>query len=70
MSARETLKVGENLAAHLIAVIAGAVMMLAGLGMGITVMLLPVGVPLGLVGLGAFLWGVWGFAEARRAPKP
>jgi hypothetical protein len=30
------------------------------------VILLPVGVPLGLVGLGAFCWGIWGFGEARR----
>jgi hypothetical protein len=66
MSAREALRVGENFAAHVAATIVGAALMVAGLGMGVTVILLPVGVPLGLVGLGAFLWGVWGFGEARR----
>jgi hypothetical protein len=66
MSARETLKVGENLAAHGAAIVVGAIMMIAGVGMGVTMILLPVGVPLGLVGLGAFFWGIWGFGEARR----
>jgi hypothetical protein len=66
MSARETLKVGENLVAHVIAIIVGAAMMVTGVGMGVTMILIPVGVPLGLVGLGLFFWGVWGFGEARR----
>jgi hypothetical protein len=66
MSAREALRVGENLAAHIAAIAAGAVMMVTGVGMGVTMILLPVGVPLGLVGLGAFCWGIWGFGEARR----
>lgn len=66
MSAREALKVGENLAVHVAAIVAGSAMMVAGVGMGVTMILIPVGVPLGLVGLGAFFWGVWGFGEARR----
>jgi len=66
MSAREALKVGENFAAHVAAIVIGAAMMVTGVGMGVTMILIPVGVPLGLVGLGAFFWGVWGFGEARR----
>jgi hypothetical protein len=66
MSARETLRVGENLAAHVVAIAVGAAMMVTGIGMGVTMILIPVGVPLGLVGLGVFCWGVWGFGEARR----
>jgi hypothetical protein len=66
MSAREALRVGENLAAHVAAVVVGAVMMVIGVGMGVTMILIPVGVPLGILGLGAFLWGIWGFGEARR----
>ena len=66
MSAREALRVGENLAAHIAAIIVGCVMMVAGVGMGVTMILIPVGVPIGLVGLGAFFWGIWGFGEARR----
>ena len=66
MSAREALRVGENFAAHVAAIVVGAIMMVAGVGMGVTMILIPVGVPLGLVGLGIFFWGFWGFAEARR----
>jgi hypothetical protein len=66
MSARETLRVGENLAAHVTAIVVGAAMMVTGVGMGVTMILIPVGVPLGLIGLGAFFWGWWGFGEARR----
>jgi hypothetical protein len=66
MSARETLRVGENVAAHMVAIVAGAAMMVIGVGMGVTMILIPVGVPLGLVGLGVFVWGFWGFGEARR----
>jgi hypothetical protein len=66
MSAREALRVGENFAAHVAAIVAGGAMMIAGVGMGVTMILIPVGVPLGLVGLGVFCWGVWGFGEARR----
>jgi hypothetical protein len=57
--------VGENVAGHVAAIIIGAAMMIGGLGMGVTMILIPVGVPVGLVGLGIFLWGIWGFREAR-----
>ncbi|HEX5137653.1 MAG TPA: hypothetical protein VFY93_11805 [Planctomycetota bacterium] len=57
---------GENVAAHIAAIFVGGVMMVAGVGMGVTMILIPVGVPLGLVGLGIFCWGIWGFGEARR----
>jgi uncharacterized membrane protein len=73
MSAREALRVGENLAAHVAAIGVGAAMMVIGVGMGVTMILIPVGVPLGFIGLGAFVWGLCGFGEARRrgaAPRP
>jgi hypothetical protein len=70
MSTKETLKAGRSAAFHVGAMAAGFVAMFVGLGMGVTVIALPVGVPLGLVGLGVFLWGVWGFGEARRRERP
>ncbi len=42
------------------AVVVGVLLMIVGLAMGVTVVMLPVGVPLGLVGLLAFLWGISG----------
>lgn len=66
MSTKNALKVGENVAAHVVAIIVGFALMLAGLGMGVTMVLIFVAIPVGLVGLGIFLWGIWGFGEARR----
>ncbi len=43
---------------HLVAVIVGFMLMAAGLGMGVTIVLLPVGIPVGILGLLAFVWGL------------
>lgn len=69
MSTKEVLKAGRSAAVHVLAMVVGLVMMLVGVGMGVAVIPLPIGVPLGLVGLGVFLWGIWGFGEARRRPQ-
>jgi hypothetical protein len=63
-------KGAEVLAAHLFAVVAGVVMMIAGVAMGVTIVMLPVGVPLGLVGLAVFFWGLFGWAEQKKAAGP
>ena len=51
---------------HLAAIVAGVVLMLIGLGMGVTVFLIPVGVPLGFLGFGMFLWGFFEHREQKR----
>jgi hypothetical protein len=48
----------EGIALHLGAIIAGSVMMVLGVGLSVTMVLLPVGLPLGLVGFGVFIWGL------------
>lgn len=48
----------ESVAIHLAAVIGGLVMMVLGVGLSVTMVLLPVGIPLGLVGLMVFMWGM------------
>ena len=48
----------DSIAFHLVAIIAGLVMMVLGLGLSVTMVLLPVGLPLGLAGLGVFIWGL------------
>ncbi|MHC4817856.1 MAG: hypothetical protein ACYTF8_07360 [Planctomycetota bacterium] len=58
MTMQDTVRVGENVLAHIVAIVLGLVMMIVGIGMGVTIMLLPVALPLGLVGLGLFIWGV------------
>ena len=55
---------------HTAAIVVGFVLMAIGLGMGVTVFMLPVGVPVGLLGLGMFLWGMFERARKRDEPGP
>jgi hypothetical protein len=48
----------EGIAFHLAAIVAGLLMMVLGLGLSVTMVLLPVGLPLGLAGLVLFIWGL------------
>ena len=43
---------------HLAAIIGGIVLMVLGVGLSVTMVLLPIGIPLGLVGLGVFIAGL------------
>jgi len=49
---------GGVVLSHLIAVVLGLVLMVSGVGMGVTIVLLPLGIPVGLVGLLLFIWGL------------
>lgn len=66
MSARDALKVGENVAAHIVATIVGFITAAVGIGFCVTITMIWLGLPLGLVGAGILSWGLWGFGEARR----
>ena len=48
----------ESMAVHMAAIVGGLVIMVLGVGLSVTMVLLPVGIPLGLAGLGLFLWGL------------
>jgi hypothetical protein len=52
------VKTGERLLVHSLAVVLGFALMIIGLGMGVTIVLAPVGIPVGLIGLGLWLWGL------------
>jgi hypothetical protein len=43
---------------HLAAIIGGIVTMVLGVALSVTMVLLPIGIPLGLIGLGVFIWGL------------
>ena len=45
---------------HVVAVVVGFVLMVVGLGLGVTMVMLPVGLVVGLVGVAAFVWGLVG----------
>jgi len=47
----------ENALGHLAAIVVGFVMMVAGLGLGVTMIMLPVGLVVGLAGAAMFIGG-------------
>jgi len=47
----------ENVFGHVIAIVAGFMMMVVGLALGVTMIMLPVGIIIGLAGVAIFLGG-------------
>jgi hypothetical protein len=58
MSNNDLGKTPVGIPLHLAAIIGGIVMMVLGLALSVTMVLLPIGIPLGLIGLGLFIWGL------------
>jgi uncharacterized membrane protein len=59
-SGHKIIKAGERIAGHVFAIIGGILLMIIGLALGVTMVLLPVGIPIGLVGVLLFVWGMFG----------
>jgi hypothetical protein len=49
----------ENVLGHIAAIIVGFVMMVVGLGLGVTLVMLPVGLVVGLLGAAIFVGGLF-----------
>lgn len=60
---KEFVKGAGFVASHVIAIAAGVVLMIAGIAMGVTMVMLPIGIPVGLAGLAVFLWGLFGWSQ-------
>lgn len=58
MTSDKQLKKTEGVALHLIAMLAGIIMIVLGIGLSVTMVLLPIGLPLGLVGLVLLICGL------------
>ncbi len=65
---REFAKEMGRFAAHAIAIVLGLILSVAGLAMGVSIALLPFGIPTGLVGLALLLWGLFGGREVMKMP--
>jgi hypothetical protein len=53
------IRATENVLGHIAAVILGFIMMVVGLGMGVTLIMLPVGIVIGLLGAAIFVGGLF-----------
>lgn len=49
----------ERFLGHAAAVLVGIILMFAGLSMSVTMVLLPLGIPVGLAGIVLFMWGLF-----------
>ena len=57
---RRWLQKAELILAHVAAVAVGFVLMVVGLGLGVTMIMLPIGLIVGLLGVVTFVWGLFG----------
>jgi hypothetical protein len=59
---------GSNIALHTLALLAGMIMVILGLGLSATIWGLPLGIPIGLAGVLLCLWGLFGRAATESGP--
>jgi hypothetical protein len=59
-SAHEWFVFAEHGALRLVMVVTGFMLMVIGLALGVTMVMLPIGLFLGLTGVGVFIWGAFG----------
>jgi hypothetical protein len=62
---RPWVRATEAALGHIVAVIVGFVMMVVGLGLGVTMILLPVGIAIGLLGVAIFVGGLFAHINQR-----
>ena len=65
---RELAKGAGRFAAHAFAFVLGLILSVSGLAMGVSIALLPIGIPAGLIGLLLLMWGLFGGAEEEKMP--
>jgi hypothetical protein len=68
MNTHRITEIGSNLALHTLALLAGVVLMILGLGLVVTIWGLLLGVPIGLAGVLLCLWGLFGRAATESGP--
>jgi hypothetical protein len=56
---RPWVRTTESMLAHMALLIVGFAMMVAGLGLGVTMVMLPVGLVIGLLGVAVFVAGLF-----------
>jgi hypothetical protein len=55
----ELMQAAEGFFGRIVAIVVGVILMFAGIAMGVSLVLLPIGIPVGFAGLLVFLWGVF-----------
>jgi hypothetical protein len=70
MGGHQLVETGSKIAIHTVALIVGLALIVSGLGLSVTMVGLPLGLPIGLVGVLLCLWSLFGSADPKRAEPP
>lgn len=65
---RELAKEGGRFAVHALAIVLGLILSVVGLAMGVSIAMLPIGIPVGFAGLFLLMWGLFGGKEEGKLP--
>ena len=66
--AREFAQGAGRFFGHVAAIVIGILMMIVGLAMGVSMVLLPIGIVVGIAGLFVFLWGLVSYSRIAGPP--
>jgi hypothetical protein len=67
---QELVKGTGRFVAHVLSLVAGLILIVAGIAMGVTIAMLPIGIPIGFLGLALFMWGLFGWQEESKPSFP
>ena len=70
MDNHQLTKTGSRIASHLVAVIAGLILIMIGLLLSVPMVGLPLGIPIGLAGVLICLWGLFGRSTQKPVAPP
>jgi hypothetical protein len=68
MNTHRLMETGSNIALHTLALLAGVILVILGLGLDMTIWGLLLGIPVGLAGVLLCLWGVVGRSSRQSGP--
>ena len=68
MNTHRLTETGSNIALHTLALLAGVILVILGLGLGVTIWGTLLGIPIGLAGVLLCLWGLVGRAATESRP--
>ena len=68
MNTHRLMETGSDITLHALALLAGVILVILGLGLGATIWGLLLGIPIGLAGVLLCLWGLFGRAATESGP--
>ena len=68
MNTHRLTETGSNIALHTLALLAGVILVILGVGLGATIWGVLLGIPIGLAGVLLCLWGLVGRAATESRP--